>query len=116
MIEWIVKAALGPIVQLGEKYIDSRTDRERLRTGLEQTAIEADTAFRTKAFDSLFFKIPFAILFGSHALYAAAIPLDSFALWNGALAPLKLPEWYQPTFYLVLMGLTGIAPFIVRRK
>ena len=116
MIEWIVKAALGPVVSLGEKYIDSQVDREKLRTGLEQAAIEADTSFRTSALSTLAFKIPFFILYASHAIYAATIVLDSYSAWNGALAPLKLPEWYQPMFGWVILGLTGLGPLIVNRR
>lgn len=116
MIEWIVKAALGPIVQIGEKYIDSQTDRAKLRTGLEQAAIQADTSFRTSALETIAFRIPFFILFTSHAVYAATIVLDSYAAWNGFFAPLEIPGWYRENFQWVLMGLTGVGPFVLRRK
>lgn len=116
MIQWIVKAALGPLLSLGEKYIDSTTDKAKIRAGVEQVAIKADSDFRTSAMDYLAFKVPFFILFTSHALYAAAICLDSFTLTNGFFAPLELPGWYHENFQWVLLGLTGVGPLIVRRK
>lgn len=116
MIEWIVKAALGPITSIAEKFIDSTVDKAKLRAGVEQRAVEADTAFRTSALETIAFRIPFFILFTSHAVYAATIVLDSYAAWNGFFAPLELPTWYKENFQWVLMGLTGVGPFILRRK
>ncbi|MCP4410200.1 MAG: hypothetical protein GY807_21145 [Gammaproteobacteria bacterium] len=116
MIQWIVKAALGPLLSLGEKYIDSTTDKAKIKAGVEQAVIKADASFRTSAMDYMAFKVPFFILFGSHALYAAAICLDSFTLTNGIFAPLELPKWYHENFQWVLLGLTGVGPLIVRRK
>lgn len=116
MIQWIVKAALGPLLSLGEKYIDSTTDKARLEAGVDRAAIEADVRFRLGALEHPAFAWPFAILYGSHALYAASIPLDSFALTHGWFSPLELPGWYQEWFGLVMMGLTGMAAFIVKRR
>lgn len=116
MIQWIVKAALGPLLSIGEKYIESTTDKAKIRAGTEQIAIQADASFRTGAMGFIAFQIPFFILFTSHAIYAAAICMDSFALTNGIFSPLKLPEWYHENFQWVLLGLTGVGPLIVRRK
>lgn len=116
MIGTIVKIALGPLLSIGEKYIDSTVDKAKLQAGVDRTAIEADVRFRVAAMEHPAFAWPFAILYGSHALYAATIPLDSFALTNGFFAPLELPGWYQEYFGWVMMGLTGMAAFIVKRR
>lgn len=116
MIGMIVKALLGPLLKLGEKYIDSTVDKAKLEAGVERAAIEADVRFRVAAMEHPAFAWPVAILFGSHALYAAAITLDSFALTHGIFSPLELPTWYKDKFEMVLIATIGIGTFIIKRK
>ena len=116
MIAMIVKAALGPLLSLGEKYIDSTTDKAKIEAGVDVAAIEADAKFRALALEHPAFAWPVAILFISHALYAATIPLDSFTWTNGIFAPLELPDWYKDKFELVLISITGLGAFIIKRR
>lgn len=116
MIGTIAKIALGPLLKFGEKYLDTTVDKAKLEAGVDRAAIEADARFRSQALEHPAFSIPFAILFGSHALYAASITLDSFAWTNGFFSPLELPKWYQDDFELVMISLTGIATFVVKKR
>lgn len=116
MIGVIVKAVLSPLLSLGGKYIDSTVDKAKLEAGVDRAAIEADVRFRVAAMEHPAFAWPLAILLGSHALYAASIPLDSITLMHGWFSPLELPKWYQDKFELVLLALTGLGAFIIKRR
>jgi hypothetical protein len=116
MIAAVIKWALGPLTKIGEKALDTYGDVKRVEAGVDKVAIEADAKFRALALEHPAFSIPFAILYISHALYAASIPLDSFVFTNGWFAPLELPKWYQEYFGLVMISLTGLGAFIVKRR
>lgn len=116
MFNAVVRIVLGPLLKFGEKYLDTQVDKAKLEAGVDRTAIEADARFRAMALEHPAFSIPFAILFGSHALYCAAIVLDSFAWTNGFFAPLELPKWYQDDFEMVMIALTGLGAFIIKRR
>lgn len=119
MIDWIVKAALGPLLSLGEKYLESQTDKERLKAGVEQTALEAESRWRVASLSSWAFTTAYGVLYISHAIYAASIVLDSYSAIHGLAPwgkPLQLPLWYQEMFGWVMLGLTGMGPLIIKRR
>lgn len=122
MIATIVKAALGvitgPLVQIGEKYIDASVDKEKLDAGIKMKALETDAQFRASAMSWLEFRLPLFIVLAPHALYMGAIAFDS-TFPSDFINPLELPNWYKPYFAQVtvaLLGLTTVAGLWRSRK
>lgn len=108
MIRTIVKLLLGPLLSLGEKYLDNQKDKERLVHGTTQAALKADAAVREVKLTHLLGRLPLFVAEMSVAIYVAAVMIDS--TWpSDLLNPLQLPEWFKPHFNTVLISLCGLA-------
>ena len=46
IITAVVRVLTGPLVTLGDKYLDNQKDRERLRHGTDRVAYQTDAALR----------------------------------------------------------------------
>jgi len=109
MIQWIVKAALGPFVEIAGLFIKSQTDKEKLRAKTTQVAINADAAFRQMKLGYWMGRVPLFIAEFSASCYFSAILWDSYVITNGLFAPLELPKWFQPQFALAMASIFGLA-------
>jgi hypothetical protein len=118
---WIkaaVEGVLSPLTKLGEKYLQTQTDKEKLKAGVTEVAIKADEAVRKVKLGYWVGRLPLFVAEMSASLYFSAVLLDSFKWSNGFFAPLKLPEWFQPQFAMALGSIFGLSLFerIIRRK
>lgn len=117
MISVVVRALLGPLLSLGERYLQNQADKAKLEAGVTEAAYQADAAVRPAKLASIFGRIPLFIAETACAVYVAAILVDSTypMAW---LTPLELPEWFKPHFYMVCASIFGLATFerVVRRK
>jgi hypothetical protein len=117
---WIkaaVEGVLSPLTKLGEKYLQTQTDKEKLKAGVTEVAIKADEAVRKVKLGYLLGRLPLFIAECSAAVYFAAVVWDS-VFPSGYLNPLELPKWFQPQFAVAMASVFGIATFerIIRRK
>ena len=108
MIAGIVRLLLGPLLSLGEKYLDNQKDKERLKAGTDRVVYQADAATRPAKWASWMGRLPLFVAELSVAVYFAAILVDStFPMeW---LTPLELPNWFKPHFHIALASVFGIA-------
>lgn len=117
MLSAIVRALLGPLLSLGERYLQNQADKAKLEAGITEAAYQADAAVRPAKLASIFGRIPLFIAETACAVYVAAILIDStFPMeW---LTPLQLPGWFVSRFDLILASVFGLATFerVVRRK
>ena len=113
MIGWLVNKLLAPLVKLGEKYLDSQTDKERLKAATTQAAIKADEAVRKIKLGYLLGRIPLFVAELSASLYFAAIMIDSTFPMDW-LTPLELPKWFQPHFWAAMASIFGLS--IIERR
>lgn len=117
MISVIVRALLGPLLSLGERYLQNQGDKAKLEAGVTEAAYQADAAVRPTKLASIFGRLPLFIAETACAVYVAAILIDStFPLeW---LTPLQLPGWFVTRFDMILASVFGLATFerVVRRK
>ncbi|MEL6960674.1 MAG: hypothetical protein AAGL89_17180 [Pseudomonadota bacterium] len=108
MIRSVVKLLLGPLIGLGEKYLDNQKDKERLAHGTTQAALKADAAVRQVKFSHVLGRLPLFVAEMSVAAYVAAVMIDT--TWPSDLInPLELPEWFKPHFSTVLISVCGLA-------
>lgn len=108
MLKWIVSLVLGPVVSLGEKYLDNQRDKEALMHGTDRIAIQADAEFRAVKIGSWLGALPLFVAEFSVAVYIGAIMLDStFPMQS--LTPLELPNWFKPHFGVIVTSLFGVS-------
>ena len=108
MIKWIVNLLLGPIVSIGEKYLDNQKDKTKLEHGTKRVAVEADSAVRKIKLGSMFLSAPLFIAEASVALYFASILIDS--MWpSHYFNPLALPNWFLPYFDTAIVSIFGLS-------
>lgn len=108
MIGSILGFILKPLIGLGEKYLESQTDKVALKEGTKQVAINADAAVRQVKLRYLLGRIPLFVGEISCAIYIAAILIDStFA--SDLLNPLELPEWFKDDFSVIVGSIFGLA-------
>jgi hypothetical protein len=118
IIKAVIGGVAGPLVSLGEKYLDTQVDKDKLDAGVTIAAIEADAKFRASAMSWIEFRGPLFIVLAPHALYMSAIAIDS-TFPSDYINPLELPDWYKPYFTqvtLVLLGITTGVGLWKRRK
>lgn len=117
MIGVIVRAVLGPLLSLGERYLQNQSDKAKLEAGVTEAAYRADAAMRPVKMASVLGRLPLFVAEMACAVYVAAILIDStFPMeW---LRPLELPEWFKPYFGMVSASIFGLATFerIVKRR
>ena len=113
MIGWLVKGLLSPLLKLGERYLESQKDRERLRAATTQAAYRADAAVRKVKLGHLLGRVPLFVAELSAALYFAAIMIDSTIPMDW-LTPLELPKWFQPYFWAAMASIFGLS--IIERR
>ena len=107
MIKWIVKMLLGPLVGLGEKYLDNQKDKRRLEHGTDRIALEADAAVRKVKLGSIFLSLPMWVAESSVAVYFALIMIDS-SFPTVYINPLELPGWFKPHFDTAVISIFGL--------
>ena len=108
MIAVVVRALLAPALRLAERYLENQSDRDRLRAASDQVAYRADQKFRGVKVAHWMGRLPLFAAECAAASYFIAILVDSTypLAW---LAPLELPEWFKPHFYVALASIFGIA-------
>ena len=108
MIGWIIRAALGPIISLGAKYLDNQQDQERLKHGTDRVVYQADAAVKSIKLGHWMGRLPLFAAETAASVYFIAILADS--TWPmDWLTPLELPEWFKPHFYVAMASIFGIA-------
>lgn len=117
MIRKIIEGLLSPLTRLGEKYLETQRDREKIDAGVTQVAIDADAAVRKIKLSSIFLAFPLWVTEMSAAAYTASIFIDS-TYASDWINPLELPDWFKEHYAAVLASVLGLAVFerIVGRK
>lgn len=109
---WFIRAIAGgllkPFIAIGEKYLDSERDKERLKHGTDRIVYQADAAVRTVKLGDWMGRLPLFAAETAASVYFIAVLVDS--TWPmDWLAPLELPEWFKPHFYVAMASIFGIA-------
>lgn len=111
MIQWIIGKVigglLGPLMKLGDKYLDNAKDKTRLEHGTMRVMIEADVRSRQLKMQSWMGRFPLFVAECVGVAYYAAVVVDSIQnfLW---LNPLELPNWFKPYFNMTMISVFGI--------
>lgn len=108
MIAMILKLVLGPLLSIGEKYLDNQKDLNRLKQVTTRVAMVEDTTQRIHKWQYAILRIPLFCGEIVAVMYFAAVMIDS--TWPSDLFnPLELPTWFQPHFSTALASIFGIA-------
>ena len=108
MIKTIIELLLKPLTSLGEKYMETQVNKDKIKAGTDAIVYKTDAAVRKVKQSSILGRIPLFIMEVSCAMYVAAILFDSTFATN-YLNPLKLPTWFEPHFAVVLASVAGIS-------
>lgn len=115
MLQWLVKAALAPVTQLGESWIKHKNDKQALEHGTERAAIQSATTFGIALIGSWAGRIPLFILATSIAVHYGAVYIDS-TFPSDWLNPKALPEHYREVGLAVVIALFGPAAWRALKK
>ena len=107
MIKWFVNILLGPVVKLGEKYLDNQKDLNRLEHATTQVALQSDAVVRQIKLGTLLGSLPLFLAETSATLYVASIFIDS-TFPSDWINPLELPGWFLPYFDTVMYSIFGL--------
>lgn len=112
MLGVIIRTLLGPLISLGEKYIEEQTKREALRN----SAAAITERVRQFKLGYALLRIPLFVAEMSAALYFAAVMIDS-TFPSDYLNPLELPKEFKDYFLIALSSMFGLTTIerILRR-
>lgn len=112
VLSWLSGGIVG---QVGKELRQARLDRlnaenteSRIEADLRIAALEAMQVERQRKLADPLLKLPLFVAEASVALYIAAIMVDSTFPMDW-LTPLELPQWFQPIFHIIVVGLFGIS-------
>lgn len=116
IITGIVKILTGPLVSLGDKYLDNQKDKERLQQGTDRLVYQTDAAVRTAKWNvtswlGALARLPLFIAETAASAYFILVIADSTWLWrhDGITLAFELPEWFKPHFAIAMASIFGIA-------
>jgi hypothetical protein len=108
MISLILKAILGPLLTIAEKYLDNQKDLNKLKHVTKRVAMVEDTKQRVVKWQYAILRFPLFVGETVAVLYFGAILIDS-TFPSDWLNPLEIPQWFQPSFATALASIFGIA-------